>query len=105
MAGPSTQLEPAWSTLAATTTIKMGHNATNRALKPMPMTAEAAARLTDRTASTIAPPAEQADQAPDCENKTNIGQRPLLGCQIDREKWAKTGLDVGNEKSEPIEGA
>jgi hypothetical protein len=39
-AGPSTQLGAAWSTLAAITMIKIGHNASTRALTPMPMTAE-----------------------------------------------------------------
>jgi hypothetical protein len=34
---------------------KIGHNASTRALTPMPMTAEAAARLSERTASSTAP--------------------------------------------------
>src|SRR5229473_389233 len=55
-AGPSTQLDAAWSTLVATTMMK-------------------------------------------------IGQRPLLGRQIDRDERAKTGLNVCHEESEPIEPA
>jgi len=34
-----------------------------------------------------------------------LGQRPLLGRQIDREKRAKTDLNVCHEESEPIEPA
>jgi hypothetical protein len=48
---------------------------------------------------------EQADHAADRENKADIGQRPFLGGQIDRDEWAKAGLNVRHEESEPIEPA
>jgi hypothetical protein len=48
---------------------------------------------------------DQANQTPDRENKTDIGQRPLLRRQVDRDERAKTGLHVRHEENEPIESA
>src|SRR5262249_28533621 len=47
-------------------------------------------------------PGERHD-ATDCEDQTNIYLRPFLFGQVDRNKWAEAGLDVGHEEDKPVQ--
>ena len=49
--------------------------------------------------------ADQPDDAADRQHKANLDLGPFLRRQIDRDEWAKTGLDVGEKEDEPVKAA
>jgi hypothetical protein len=49
--------------------------------------------------------ARECNQSAGGQNEADIELRPMVRSQIDRDKWTKTGLDVGQEKSKPIKSA
>jgi hypothetical protein len=47
--------------------------------------------------------ADQRDQAPDGEDKADIGLGPCRGRQVDGDERAEAGLQVGDEEDKPVE--
>src|SRR4249919_2738693 len=105
--GPSNELAIACSTLAATTTLKIGHNASKRALALIDATAKVASRRLAGTRSTSAPPGicNARRDRPDRQNETDVELRPRHRCQIGGNERPPPRLNIGDEKRKPIETA
>ena len=108
MQGPSTQLAAACSAAALNTTGKIGkqrigkrrrrdhrqRDAGDQTLATAPIDDGAARHLAD-----------QRDDAADRQHEADIGLRPFLRRQVDRDERAESGLHVGDEEHEPVEPA
>ena len=47
----------------------------------------------------------EANEAAYAQDEANVGLRPFLGGQVDRNKWAEPGLSLGEKKDEQIKSA
>ena len=94
--------------MRASTTLKIGHNASRRALPLIAHHGDCREQafggdvIDQRADGNLQ---RHGGERPDCQDQPNVQLRPILRRQIGGDKRSPSGLDVGEEKCKPVEPA